>query len=83
MSHAPRIEETVKAMSAQVFSDNLRGRELAMVVEANQKYVDYLDDLFTAKLEVPAECVTVQVNGTTIKFENADKFADWLAENIT
>jgi hypothetical protein len=80
------IDEQAK----QIVSDTLlRGsngeassREIAIALEANQSYIDYLDWL---KDNMPPidESVTIDVEGTRIKFQNADDFSDWLAERIT
>ena len=80
------IDEQAK----QIVSDALlRGsngeassREVAVALEANQSYIDYLDWL---KDNMPPidESVTIRVKETLIKFQNVEGFADWLAERIT
>jgi hypothetical protein len=61
----------------------MTSRDLAIVVEANQLWIDYLDRLLDEpSLPIHDECVTVKAQGKTIKFQNTDNLADWLAENM-
>lgn len=50
-------------------------REIAAGVEVNQQFIDYLDDL---ELHGATD-VTVDVDGTRLRFPEADGFAKWLA----
>ena len=63
-------------------SERPSSREIAVVLEANQRYIDYLDWL---KDNIPPQdgSVTIEVDGTRIKFQNAEIFASWLAERLT
>lgn len=75
------IAERIAWMNAVIRGDEkLDARTLAVVVEANQQYVDYLDELLDGRQAV-CTAVTVKVNGTTIKFKNAEDMAAWITSN--
>lgn len=73
------IDEQVKQITSSVF-DGASSRDIAIALEANQAYIDYLDFL-KDNLDVD-ESVTIEVDGTRIKFKNDDDFANWLAERM-
>lgn len=52
-------------------------RLLALAVEANQRYIEYLEEVQAMPRFDPS--VTVKVDGSTIRFENDQQFAEWLA----
>jgi hypothetical protein len=54
---------------------------IAVALEANQLYVEYLDEL---KDRDPAfeTSITVKVDNQNIRFNDDDGFAKWLAENM-
>ena len=66
----------------------LRGTEqftkqvLAVGIEINQRYTEYLDALLDSDLSQPAG-VTVQVDGQKIHFRTDEDFSNWIAENMT
>jgi predicted RNA-binding protein Jag len=76
------IDETIKNMNSIVekMSEDgeLSERALAIAVECNQRYIEYLDDLLDT-IHVNSN-VTVYVDGKKIKFQNADSMAAWIAE---
>lgn len=78
MSPIP-IDEQVREIVAAV-SEGASSRDIAIAVEANQEYIDYLDHLKDT-LSVD-ESVIIQVNGTRIKFKNDDDLANWIVEQM-
>jgi cell division ATPase FtsA len=77
------IDETVKSINCIVKQmsekNELSTRALALSVECNQLYLEYLDGLLDNINDIDIS-VTVQVDGKTIKFQNADAMAAWMAE---
>lgn len=67
-------------------TDNPTQRDYAQMIEAWQTYSDYLceldDALARGEMEIDDGSVTIKVNDNTIKFDNVDRFADWLAERL-
>lgn len=57
-------------------------RVLAVGIEINQRYTEYLDSLLDGDLSQP-DGVTVEVDGKTIHFPTSEAFQNWLAENMT
>jgi len=56
-------------------------REIAIAIEANQAYIEYLDwlkDHITFD-----ESVTIEIDKTQIKFQNMDELSDFLVERMT
>lgn len=80
------IDKQVRQITDDTFSRASEGlvtnREIAVAVEANQAYIDYLDWL-KDNIQPIDLSVTVEVNKTQIKFKNVDDFSNWLAEIIT
>jgi hypothetical protein len=78
-----RLQQIASA-GADLHKRALRGepmgpRELAQVVELNQRYVDVLEEMETAPLNV-GQGVTVEMDGQKIRFDDMDSFADWIVE---
>lgn len=73
------IDELVKQITAVAYSGKATAREIAIAIEARQAYIDYLDLL---KDNAPPEDygVTIEVDGTRIRFEDDDSFENWLAD---
>jgi hypothetical protein len=65
-----------------LMSESPSTREIAVSIEANQSYMDYLDWL---KDNIPPQdgSVTIEVDGKRIKFQSVENFSEWLAERIT
>lgn len=74
------VEDANKTIHDLQESGGLSKRILAVGIEINQRYLEYLDDLETADLGV-SNGVRVEVDGQVIQFKNTDDFAAWLAEN--
>jgi hypothetical protein len=75
------IDEQVKQITSSVY-DGASSREVAVAIEANQAYIDYLEWL-KDNLPTGDETVMIEVDGTRIVFKNEDDFANWLAEQMT
>jgi hypothetical protein len=79
------IDEQVRQITQAVFIHHSEGqvlsREIAVALETNQAYIEYLDWL---KDNIPPidSSVIIDVKGTRIKFSNSDCFSDWLAERL-
>jgi sulfur carrier protein ThiS len=75
------IQQTIAQINLLVNQMNETGkpdkRVLAIAAEANQRYIEYLDELETTAKPCPAE-VVVEVDGETIKFQNIQDVATWL-----
>ena len=87
MSHVPPTSnQTSKPLDRQVieFTEgvlaNPSPRGLAMAIEANQRLLEYLDELKDA--ELTSSGVTVMVDGESVHFQNEEDFSDWLSENM-
>lgn len=63
-------------------TDGFTKRVLAVGIEINQRYTEYLDSLLDGDLSQP-DGVTVEVDGKIIHFPTNNDFANWLAENMT
>lgn len=55
---------------------------LAVGIEINQRYSEYLESLETADFKIQTG-VTVNVEGKTVHFKTSDDFSNWLAEHLT
>ena len=74
------FDQVVKAWELWAYQ-NPSPRSLAMAAEAQQRYVEYLDEV---QKHVKADSsVTVSTEGTNIRFADVDGMADWLAENLS
>lgn len=58
----------------------LTTREIAIVLEMNQRYKEYLDDLEIADLRTDTN-VVVKVDDETIKFSSIEDVAAWITAN--
>lgn len=74
------IEQAVRNINAKV-DENSSPRELALAVEANQLFKEYLEALEDSDLRIDPS-VTIKVKGTTIRFDGRNDFADWLTEYL-
>lgn len=72
------IEQIVREANA-VDLDDIDARSLGVLIEINQRFLEYLDSLELANLKICPE-VIVKVDSTAVKFSNEDKFSDWLSE---
>ena len=62
--------------------ENADGKTLAVIVNMNQLYIEYLDELETALLETKSSEITVKVDGkTNIRFKNVEDLASWIASH--
>lgn len=83
MSHDPRtcapisIDRELMRLNADLLRTGADPRTIAIALEANQRALDYMDEL--AEREEPDRPVLVKVNGTKIKFADADGLANWIA----
>ena len=75
------IEQAVKNINALV-DENSSPRELALAIEANQLFKEYLEALEDSNLRIDPG-ITVKVKGTVIRFDNQNAFANWLSEYLT
>lgn len=79
-----RIDEQIRQITDMTFQRASEGlasnREIAIALEANQAYIDYLDWLKDNAQQ--DQGIMVEVDGTRIKFNNEDDFSDWLAEQL-
>jgi hypothetical protein len=74
------IIREVNNIARKMYEDGeLSKRVLAIAVECNQIYADYLDYL-QDNIRVRNDGITVAVDGKKIKFQNADSMAAWIAE---
>jgi len=76
------IDETIKKINSIVENMGENGelseRALAIAIECNQRYIEYLDDLLDS-VHVSGD-ITVSVDGKKIKFQNANSMAAWITE---
>ena len=73
------IQQIVDTANAILEQDKPTKQMLAVGIEINQRYTEYLDELLDGDLSQP-EGVTVAVDGKTIHFPTSEAFANWLAE---
>lgn len=57
----------------------LEKRVLAVGIEMNQRYLEYLEELETAPLQV-ANGINIEVDGSIIHFDDMESFSSWLSE---
>lgn len=76
------IQQIVDTANAILKQEKPTKQMLAVGIEINQRYTEYLDELLDGELSQP-EGVTVAVDGKTIHFPTSEAFANWLAENMT
>jgi hypothetical protein len=80
MSLLPEIERTVREAN-QVDLDQLDPRSLGLLIEINQRFIEYLDALEIADFKI-CTSVTAKVDGTSVRFPNTEQFSDWLSEQL-
>lgn len=79
------IQNNIKAINTtvqnMVESGKTDKRVIAIAVEMNQLYLEYLDEL--ADLDLPlVNGVTVDLDGQAVRFRDIQSFSAWLAEHI-
>ena len=74
--------QTNKTLAGLRGTPEFTKRVLAVGIEINQRYTEYLDELLDSDLSQP-KGVTVEVDGRKIHFPDNDSFTAWLAENMT
>jgi hypothetical protein len=74
------IQQNVLAANKLAF-ENADSKTLALIVDMNQLYIEYLDELETAPLETKFGEVTVKVDGKTIRFRNVEDFSSWITSS--
>lgn len=81
MSHIQtRVENVTQMIRHLAENKQLEKRVLAVGVEMNRRYLEYLEELETSALPI-TNGVDVEVEGCVIHFQNMDDFSGWLAEN--
>lgn len=76
-----RIAADADALLAELATREATERDVARSFEISQRYLDYLDEILDSDLTIDTG-VTVGVDGSAIRFQNADQMADWIAEEI-
>ena len=76
------MEAILSELNALAFAGKLNSRDLALVMEANQRYTEYLEWLETMPLVVNTN-LTLEVDGQRVRFQTIDNMASWLSENLT
>lgn len=74
------IDEQVRQITSAVY-DGAGDRDIAIAIEANQSYIDYLEFLGDNLPKIGLS-VTVEIDGTRIRFKNDEDFANWLSEKM-
>lgn len=74
------IQERVNAITRLATSEFTDGKTIAVAVESNQIYLEYLDSLLDADIIFDTS-VTVKVDGVTIKFNSVEEMAAWITSN--
>lgn len=73
------VNEANKILSGEEIKTK---RLIAIGIEINQRYYEYLDGLLEEDLAVKDNGVTIVVEGKKVHFQNVDSFSEWLAENM-
>jgi hypothetical protein len=80
-SNVPILERLLDDVMDCVDLGNPRSRAIA--IEANQRYIEYLDELRDVILSTCLdESVTIKIDGKSIRFETVNKLANFLAETM-
>jgi hypothetical protein len=85
MSPAPQtsrspdsIDTLLRQANAEIVTNGADDRTRAQAIEANQRMMEYMDDL-ADDLPPLDKSVTVRCNGVTMRFADTDKMAAWLS----
>ena len=81
MSIQQIVNETNQILAQAQAAGQLSKRVLAVGIEINQRYSEYLEQLEMSDLHIQTG-VTVTVDGKKIHFQNDNDFSAWLEENI-
>jgi hypothetical protein len=80
------IQQIVDESNGKIYKlregGELTKKVLAVGIEINQRYTEYLDAILDSDLSQP-EGVTVNIDGQKIYFPSQQAFADWIAEDMT
>lgn len=76
------VNETNHILAQAQAAGQLSKRILAVGIEINQLYSEYLEELETADLHIQTG-VTAEVDGRVIRFKDNADFSAWLAEHTT
>jgi len=71
------IDRELMRLNADLLREGADARTVAIALEANQRALDYMDEL--AEREEPARPVVVKVDGTKVRFADSDGLANWIA----
>lgn len=74
------LEGQIQHLKESVLA-NPSKRGISMLLEAYQKYIDFLDDA-KDHIEFTTDIVVVVDGHTKIRFDNDDHFSSWLEEII-
>lgn len=74
------MEAILQELNELAFAGELNCRDFAMVMEANQRYIEYLEWLETLPLK--NSNIILHWDDNTVRFTTIDDMADWLAEHI-
>lgn len=76
------MQAVLEELNLLAFTGKLNSRDMALVMEANQRYTEYLEWLETMPLVVNTN-LTLEVDGKRVRFQTIDNMASWLSENIS
>lgn len=75
------IESNVREINKTVSGiENPSQKILAIAIEANQRFIEYLEELETSPLNICAG-VTVKAEEKTIKFLSIEEIVEWITSN--
>lgn len=79
------IQQLVEDVNKDIYilreSGQLEKRVLAVGIEMNQRFIEYLDELEISPLHIQ-NGVDVDVDGKIIRFKNMDDFSEWVLEEM-
>lgn len=79
----PNIDELLREATEATFAAIDRGeadpRLIGLAIEANQRYIEYLDDLQINFPKIDPGMTIILDKETKIRFETQDQCAEWLA----
>lgn len=82
MSIQQIVNETNRIIRQAESQDQLSKRVLAVGIEINQLYSEYLEKLETADFNIQTG-VTVEIDGKTVHFKNDADFSEWLVGHLS